>query len=448
MSRDFGITQIESRQRLESRNSPGGIRGNLVRCAWWLLVAVLTCSTLVASPLSRSARAQTFNDAINAQLEWDGARFGCARLVGGSPRDTNADSPTFGQPLEFGPELADICGEVRPGPGPTSNSSAGSGVATVSPTVMRRLRRLGEEEEDAGGGASADAEVGLGSGFSVFLSGDYEDLDRNRTAFEDGYDSDIWGVTLGADYLFGKSVVAGLAFNFKRWDGDFDTGGGFENDYYGAIAYASFLPLERLFIDLSLGYSRIDVSEDRRRFYENEEGTQFGGRVDSDRDDNEFSGLLQLGYDFSLRQFTFGPRLALDWKYTDIDSYTEKGSTGLELKYDDDDETSVQSRVGLQASMAISTRFGVILPQLNADWIHEFSDDRRSTSVQFVQDFRDNPGKFTFQNDSPDENFYELGASIALVLPRGFQAFANVRRIQEHQYFDSTAGTVGVRFDF
>jgi outer membrane autotransporter protein len=397
----------------------------------------------------------TFNEALDAQL--DGATTGggafepCVRLVGGD-RD-----PVTGAPIGFGPQLTQICTTIPPGAGAASASSqasSGGGVAPETP-VERRLRALRGDEEEAGG---AQAAARLDSGVSVFFSADFGDRDREQTAFEDGYGSDLWAVTAGADYPFSESVVGGLAFNYTSWNGDYDTGGGFESNAYGLIGYASIRPADRFFVDAMLGYAWKDFSEDRRRFYTREivnaglvpgqaETQVFGGRVDSDRDDGVFSGRVLVGYDHPLQGFTVGPRLALDFAYTDMDGYSEKGTTGLELKYASDSRTSVKSRLGLYGSSAISTGFGVVVPHASADWVHEFADDRRAVSAQFVQDLRSNPTRFSFDTDKPDRNAYELAAGAVLVLPHGVQAFANVRWLTGDEYYDSVVGVLGVRID-
>ena len=54
------------------------------------------------------------------------------------------------------------------------------------------------------------------------------------------------------------------------------------------------------------------------------------------------------------------------------------GSTGLELRFGDEDFESITSTIGAKASMAISTSFGVIVPQAEADWIDEFSNNQQT----------------------------------------------------------------------
>ena len=158
-----------------------------------------------------------------------------------------------------------------------------------------------------------------------------------------------------------------------------------------------------------------------------------------------------MGYDYPIRQFTIGPRLALNYVSTDFDSYAEKGKngdTGLELKFDKDSRVSFQSKLGMQASMAVSTAFGVVVPQINGNWIHEYSDNQRSISVQFVQDYRDNPAKFSFQTPKPDRDFYEVSAGLLFALPHGIQTFANYRILLGNEYFDSQFATAGIRVEF
>lgn len=457
------MTRFNSSKRIGLRKGAPQVAPRQTRLSGKLAGTIIICSALLLLPAQPQALADiTFNNALDTQL--DGVTLPstefepCVRLVGGDPNARDGS----GVPIGFGPELTAICSRISPqgssaGVG-ASGASAGGGVTATVPVVEERQRKLREEEkegEDAGG----DAEISLGSGVSAFFSAKYGDLDRDQTAFEDGYDSDGWGLTLGADYLVNNLMVAGLALNLNRWDGDYDTGGGFDTDSWGATAFASFLPWKRLFIDVAVGYARNDISEDRRRFYIREEipdindpnttVTQvFGGRTDADRDDDMWSASLRLGYDFPINRFTIGPRFALDWRYTEIDGYTEEGRTGLELKYQEDSRTLLQSKLGLQALMPISTGIGVFMPQVYGRWVHEFADKQRSISVQFVQDLRANPTRYSFDTDDPDMDWWEFGAGVVFVMPRGYQAFINVETLQSHKFLDSTAGSAGLRVVF
>ena len=285
--------------------------------------------------------------------------------------------------------------------------------------------------------------------FSVYATApNYEKIDRDTTEFEVGYDSDVVGGTIGADVLIKNAWVVGMAFDYKRWKGDYNSGGDFDTDIYRPIIYASFFPVTGLFADVFLSYAWNDVSDDRLRQYTNEADDTFGGNISSKPDTEEFKVGVSLGYDYPFRQFTVGPRLSVDYLSADFDSFREKGISGLELEYDKDSRVSFQSKLGLQASMPISTSFGVVVPQIRGDWIHEYSDNQRSVSVRFRQDLRDNPATFSFQTDEPDRDYFEISAGLLVALPQSIQVFGNYRTLQGHDFVDSYSATAGFRVEF
>ncbi len=410
------------------------------RFAWLSFLAIMTCTALILISENRPAVAQTLSEAYNAQLARDPAtNLGCARLVGGSTRDTSGEPD---EPDEFGPELADICGDV---PGGGTGPSGGTTIGAASPVtgdVGKHLRKTREGED------GEEADVDLGSGISLWINGNYQELDRDTTRFEDGYDSDIWGVTIGVDFQVNESMLAGLAFNFNRSDGDYESAGNFDTDSYGPIVYASFFPSENFFTEVILSYLWSDVSSDRSRTYINEVGEEFGGKVSADPDENHFNIGLQLGYDYHIRAFTVSPRLTFDYDYANLDSYAERGNTGLELKYDEDSRVSFQSKLGVEASMVLRTAFGEVVPQVSADWVHEYADNQRSISVQYVQDLRDNPTKFAFQTDKPDRDSFELSAGVSVELPNDNLAFATYSTLVSHNFYDRQTVTIGLRVTF
>ena len=113
-----------------------------------------------------------------------------------------------------------------------------------------------------------------------------------------------------------------------------------------------------------------------------------------------FSWSVLGGYDYSIRQFTVGPRVGLNYARTLINGYTEQGSTGLELMYQDQFIESFQSVLGVQATAPVSWRYGVLVPQINADYIHEFANSQRLINVQFAQDGRNPAWEITIHLDA------------------------------------------------
>jgi len=153
------------------------------------------------------------------------------------------------------------------------------------------------------------------------------------------------------------------------------------------------------------------------------------------------------GYDHPIGRFTIGPRAGVNYSNTKISNFTENGSTGIELKYDDQWINSLQSVLGVQGSAAFSTGVGVLVPQFNANYIHEFANSQRHINVQFAQDLSPTPTRFTFQNDVPVRNYFNLGTGLIMVLPNGWQPFVNFRAMVGNEQFNNYAGTFGLRFE-
>lgn len=398
--------------------------------------------------VSPSASAQTLNEAVAQELAIGPVtQLPCEELLGNDP-------VTAFQSLTG--ELRNICGRFAPMGGSFPSSAGGGGAATPvqAPAIVeRRLLRAIEEEEEIreDGGASADVSADLGGGLSVYLSGEFGNLDKDITTFEDGYDSDVWRLVPGADVQITNSILLGVAFDLFKQSGDYSSGGTFETKSYGVIGYGSVSPIDQLFIQGSVGYAL--KTNDRTRiasFTEIEESSgtvifSTDGPVGADFDGNEFTASVLTGYDVPIANVTITPRVGVNYFNVEYDTYSETGDTGLELTFHDDSETSLQSTLGMQGAVALSTSLGVIIPQASVDWIHEFRDDQRNVQVSFVDDLRSK--RFTYQTEKPDRDFFEINAGVVVVLPYGIQAFGNYNTLVGHRYFDTHTGTLGLRVD-
>ena len=56
--------------------------------------------------------------------------------------------------------------------------------------------------------------------------------------------------------------------------------------------------------------------------------------------------------------------------------------------------------------------------------------------------------RFTFENDPPDRNYFNLGAGIVLVLPHGISPFVNYRSLVGYKDQSSHTVTAGLRVEF
>lgn len=314
-------------------------------------------------------------------------------------------------------------------PGGTAGPSGGSATALSresAPVEERKVERL------------------IGP-FNVFISGEYETFNKDVTRFEPGHTADIWRATLGADYALSKDrFVLGVALNYANENGNFRSGGRFDTDSYGALIHASLVPAPKFFIDVTAGYARKDYFISRAVSFTTI--ADISGGSTGDTDGNEFKVGVNTGYDFNFDNITIGPRLGLNYRRTEIDGFRERGNTGLELVYESQRENSLTSTLGVYGSVAISTGFGVLVPQTTLEYVHEFQDPQRRIQFRFAEDLNRTP--FRFENDPPDRNYFNLGVGIVAVLPHGFSPFANYRALVGYKDQSSHIVTAGLRVEF
>jgi hypothetical protein len=394
----------------------------------------------------------------------------------------------------FGSNLQAICAFPNTGAASSSGGGAasvqGSAASILNRTLLQRLQDNESEDDDKGtrstsmrwnpvgslmgfmgvpsvgspfyaatsGGGAGVASFTAGShgrwhGLGLFATGLVESLDRNVSTFQDGYKSTILGISGGADYRFSKQLVAGVLLNYSNTDGEFRNGGNFSTNSYGGLLFASYLPTDKTFVQVSGGYSRNNYLVSRAATASIDDPfnvppvRDIRGLASSNSNGDVFNLGVLTGYDHSIGRFTVGPRIGMNYSHTTIHDYRESGSTGIELQYEDQFINSLQSTLGVQGSAAISTGFGVLVPQVNADYIHEFANSQRFIHVQFAEDFRSNPTKFTFQNEVPVRNYFNLGTGLVAVLPNGWQPFVQFRAMVGNNQFNNYAGTFGLRVE-
>jgi uncharacterized protein with beta-barrel porin domain len=305
-----------------------------------------------------------------------------------------------------------------------------------------------------GGGAGDDSL--LGGKLSIFVSGNIGTGEKEDTEREDGFDFDIWALTVGADYRLTDNLVLGGAFTYNDLDTDFDTtstvsGGDIEADGWNLSFYGTHYG-DNYYVDGLVGFGQSDYDLNRRIFYQPGPGTTnpLPGPRDrmakADTDSDEFAVSVGGGYSFSRGGFTYGPFARLDYVTLEIDGYEETGAQGLNLRVEEQDIDSFQSVFGAEVSYAVSSGFGVLVPQARLGWVHEFADDDRRIKATYVND--PNQVQLVAETDAPDRDYGTLLLGVAGVFQGGAQVFLSyetvlgLRDIEEHLF------TLGGRIDF
>jgi hypothetical protein len=413
---------------------------------------LLTALAVVAPFWGATATAQTLDDQYSNYLEGK-----CNNLH--FARDENFDL----LPGQAGPHLMAYCSglPIVGGAIETSPTGGAAGAEELSNqggeedrALQRRRKRL---ENDTGPADPADTELANFGATSIFSSLDYQHEHQTSTQYEAGRTSHGFGGLLGVDYRFGTKALAGLALRYQELSGTIETGGNFSTHAPGIRAYASWLPVDGLFIDAAAGFDRRSI--DTLRIV-GLKVTVFGHGgagstsynppltpATSNTHERIEDGALQTGYDFHFGGTALGPRVGLAYSHSVLDPYTESGATPMTLAFDQQTRNSLRTLTGFQVSQTFTARAGVLVPQLNADWVHEYQDNQQLLTARFAEDLRPDPTEFHFLNNPPDRDWFVFRLSTVAVLPHGVGLFVAAEASAGNSLVERYVGSLGVRWE-
>ena len=381
------------------------------------------------------AKAQTFSVANTAKFQ-DICRNTNGQGNGVLPSSKlNPSNPNSICPL--------ILGQTVSG-GATKVTGAGANSPAQIEVEKVRERSILVASREGGGGSADTLATSWDSRSNVFLLAGIESLRHPNNDFEEGYDSTLPSITLGADYRVTKAFSMGVAFNYSHWDARFDSAGGFDVDSYGPLFFLHFLPFDRAFANVVFGYARQNNARSRQAEVQSDPGgaSLFNGLAPGNTDSNQYRLSILTGYDYPIASFTIGPRVGLDVTHWQVGSYQEGGNTGLELQYRGLDVTSVLSSIGATTTLAFRTAFGTVVPELTATWVHEFANDQRTIRAKVVE--APNSLEFIFQREPPARNWAVINLAVSALLSRSQHLFANFMTVQGNQNFKTYGGTIGM----
>jgi outer membrane autotransporter protein len=435
----------------KAARSPKQPNGNAESACRLVAAALAAFFALLAPGSPPPARGQTFEEASNrALVEISENQWGTGPLAG-----LNSNFPA---------------GVVSAAPATTTQQAGGASA------IERRLQTVRESEErrrrsDAApaiyasylsdaiqtddrrlqlprpGGAGSEIAVGLAHGLSVFLSAGASLLQHHDNKFEDGYTAHQPTATIGADYLFTPRLLGGVTFTYTRVDGSYNSAGDFDTDVFSPAVYGLFLPFEGAFVSGILSYARNENSNHRTVTIPNADGNLVvTGQAFGEYVEHQVSADFQTGYDHRLGNFTVGPRFGLAIGHSHIDAFREEGDSGGELRYSDFDQTSVQSKLGVVATVAIRIPNGVLLPQANVAWVHEYANGERDVKARFIH--ASPSPHFTFKRERPARDWASIALGLSASLVNGWQPFVQFVTMQGNENYVSYGGTAGLRFSF
>lgn len=274
------------------------------------------------------------------------------------------------------------------------------------------------------GGAAGDESILAKIG--VFASVQIEDADKKSSNAESGFDYTANALTVGADYAFSSDWVVGGAFGWTGNELEYKNGdGSVESDIYNAIAYSTY-NRQNFTFDTQLGYggSQIDLT---RNISYGEPGNEFNATTRGETSGQEWFLSMQTQYLWSLDAWTLYPRASLNYSTSKVNGYADTDAGGWDVILSDQKVERWTFNGGLQATYAINTNWGVIVPNADVSMIADIKTDQDLVTGRFAYAPADSPA-FVLGAEEPDSVYYQIGVGFSALLPRGMSAFAGLRQ--------------------
>ncbi|MFV2058495.1 MAG: autotransporter outer membrane beta-barrel domain-containing protein, partial [Thiohalomonadales bacterium] len=169
--------------------------------------------------------------------------------------------------------------------------------------------------------------------------------------------------------------------------------------------------------------------------------------ADSETDNGVVSFSFGSGYEMLSRSgLTMNLIGNLDYIQSGIDGYQETGAPGYNLTIEKREESKFTSTINISSTYAISQRNGILIPQFDLAWKHEFVDDTNTIAGAFVSD-PVNTG-FSFDTLSPDTDYFKARLGIQYLIPGGNTGFASYERTFARSNYEDYNISVGMRGEF
>ncbi len=235
--------------------------------------------------------------------------------------------------------------------------------------------------------------------FQTWASYDYAGEDITGTALSSS--GNINTVAVGGDMLVTDRILAGLAFTYSEYKGDFDnSGGNFKLKEPMMTVYMGYGD-GPWYVGGTFGAGNLDYSSVKRNI-----ALGVSTRTESGTT-NGYQTIARVlgGYWFKQSGWEHGPFGKLTWDKVVVRQFSEQGSDSTALTYGQQENEVFLSSLGWQ----VTGNWSGWRPFARATWEYDFKNDAREISASPLL----LGGTYTLPISKPDENYalFDLGLS-------------------------------------
>jgi outer membrane autotransporter protein len=276
-------------------------------------------------------------------------------------------------------ELADQVQGTPAGLSATSGAataSTGGAVMSIGSARMASLRNGNAYASTHGAGFNAGSTSQNSSMWMKPFASFGDQTERKSIA---GYDSDTYGIALGADTRLNAHTVIGLSFSYADTDVDGKGAGRSHSDIssYQLTAYADYTEKD-WYVEGLVGYAYNDMDTSRDITVTN---VKAKGETESD----QFMVGLTAGMPTQINPGTyFTPTLGLNITHVVNQDYTETGAGVLNLRVNPEDITIAKVHLGGRLHTSVKNSEGTFTPEVRAKLLYDMAGDDGSSSNTFT----------------------------------------------------------------
>ncbi len=235
--------------------------------------------------------------------------------------------------------------------------------------------------------------------FQTWASYDYASEDITGTGLSTS--GNINTIAVGGDMLVTDRILAGIAFSYSEYKGDFsNSGGSFKLKEPMMTLYMGYGD-GPWYVGGTFGAGNLDYSSFQRNMVLGPVTRTEGGQT------NGYQTIARVlgGYWFKQSNWEHGPFGKLTWDKVVVRQFSESGSDSTALTYGQQENEAFLSSIGWQ----VTGNWSGWRPFARATWEYNFKNDERQISATPINTV----GTFYVPVSKPDENYalFDLGVS-------------------------------------
>jgi len=283
--------------------------------------------------------------------------------------------------------------------------------------------------QSSGGAAAADGNERL----SAFANGSFGGGSHDSSLYEDGYSLSNRSLTAGVDYRFNDKLVGGVALGSTHAGMDVDANGGSVSSRgISLLGYGSYYISAQSYVEAIWSLHKNSMDATRNIDYSVQGVAKHASAISSTN--NAVTSLsIGTGYEtYFSKGVTMTLSANLDWLNSGFDGYAESGAQDKNLVVSKREISQRIYTLNSRFNKAVSLPSGVLIPQLDFTWKHDFSDSAETMAMRYRAD----PSKryFYINSEIPDSDYFQLNLGTSYVLPGGNTGFI---------YYEKTLGRSG-----